>query len=50
MEYNCRRTSQIEGTIHYGGEIPNNVYSGSGEKNFTIDFSDDWHLFSIECK
>jgi hypothetical protein len=30
------------------GEVPNNVYSGSGEKNFTIDFNDDWHLFSIE--
>jgi len=48
MEYRGERTNQIQGTIHYGGYSPHNVHNGSGERNFTVDFSADFHVFSFE--
>lgn len=38
---------QVLGTIHYGGEWPNNIYSG-GQKDVNFDFSDDFHIFTLE--
>ena len=37
----------IGGTIHYGGEWPDNVYSGNTYSN-GMDFSADYHIYSIE--
>jgi beta-glucanase (GH16 family) len=48
MEYRGQRTNQIQGTIHYGGYWPHNTWHGSGEKNFTTDFSADFHIFEFE--
>ena len=48
MEARGERPKQLQGTIHYGGAWPNNVYSGSGEKDFPTDFSADFHVFAVE--
>ena len=37
----------IGGTIHYGGEWPDNTYSGNTYVN-GMDFSADYHIYSIE--
>ncbi len=48
MEYRGQNTSFIEGTLHFGGQWPHNINKGSGVKDFGIDFSADFHEFSIE--
>jgi beta-glucanase (GH16 family) len=48
MEYRGQNTSIIEGQLHFGGKWPNNRYEGSGPKDFKLDFSQDFHEFSIE--
>jgi len=48
MEYRGDRTNQIQGTIHYGGYWPHNTWHGSGERNFSVDFSADFHVFTFE--
>jgi len=48
MEYRGDNDSVIQGSIHYGGSWPNMQYSGSGEKDFKIDFSADFHIFALE--
>lgn len=37
----------IVGTIHYGGEYPDNLYAGCKQSS-GIDFSDDFHTYAIE--
>lgn len=37
----------IYGTIHYGGQWPNNVHSG-GERTNGIDYSQDFHVYGVE--
>lgn len=39
---------KIEGTAHYGGTWPNNIYSGSGPRSFNVNFSQDFHTFALE--
>lgn len=48
MEYRGETSSKIQGTIHYGGSAPNNIHHGSGEKDFGVDFSANWHTFGLE--
>ena len=38
---------EIHGTIHYGGQWPNNTFSG-GERNTGIDYSADFHVYTVE--
>ncbi|XP_054156520.1 glucan endo-1,3-beta-glucosidase-like [Oppia nitens] len=48
MEARGERPTITQGTIHYGGSWPNNIYSGSGERNFNKDFTADYHTFAVE--
>ncbi len=48
MEYRGEQNSIIMGTIHYGGSWPNNIYTGSGEKNMGKDLSADFHTYAVE--
>jgi len=48
MEYRGLKSHTTQGTIHYGGTWPNNRWSGSGEKDFNINFDQDYHTFAIE--
>jgi hypothetical protein len=48
MESRGERPNKIIGTIHYGGTSPNNIYSSSGEKEFPVDFSANYHKFAVE--
>ena len=48
MEMLGHEPNKVHGTLHYGGEWPNNVHTG---KSFTLSkgtFTDDFHLFTIE--
>jgi beta-glucanase (GH16 family) len=48
MELLGHETVKVYGTLHYGGEWPNNVHTGT---SFTLpqsDFSSDFHLFAVE--
>ncbi len=38
---------RIYGTIHYGGNWPNNVFTG-GERENGIDYSADFHVYTLE--
>jgi beta-glucanase (GH16 family) len=48
MEIVGHQPNVLHGTIHYGGEWPNNVYSGASYTLPAGDFSDDFHVFAIE--
>ena len=48
MEYRGERDSIIMSTLHYGGSWPNNIYTGSGEKNMNKDLSADFHTYVCE--
>ena len=41
-------TDYIGGTIHYGGGWPDNVSSGGTYSPGGVDFSDDFHIYTIE--
>ncbi len=48
MELLGHEPNRVYGTLHYGGNYPNNVHSGS---NYTLsqgDFSIDFHTFTLE--
>jgi len=48
MELLGHEPNKVYGTLHYGGEYPRNVHSG---KSYTLpqgNFSDDFHLFTLE--
>ena len=42
--------TEIRGTIHYGGEWPANVYSGNGYSDGDTDFSEDFHIYTLEWR
>lgn len=48
LELRGDQPHQIMGTIHYGGTWPNNKYTGSGERSYPADFSDDYHTFAVD--
>lgn len=48
MELVGHEPDVIHGTIHYGGEWPENTYSGGSFKLDSGDFSDDFHVFAIQ--
>jgi beta-glucanase (GH16 family) len=41
-------TTYVGGTIHYGGGWPNNQYSGGSYSPGGVDFSDDFHVYTLE--
>jgi hypothetical protein len=48
VEYVGSEPSRILGTIHYGGQWPNNVYSTSDYILPGGTFHDDFHVFAVE--
>lgn len=50
MELVGHEPNKAHGTIHYGGEWPNNTFTGSSHILPSGNFSDDFHLFSVEWK
>eukprot|EP01118_Nematostelium_gracile_P003506 TRINITY_DN1407_c0_g1_i1.p1 TRINITY_DN1407_c0_g1~~TRINITY_DN1407_c0_g1_i1.p1 ORF type:complete len:691 (+),score=218.57 TRINITY_DN1407_c0_g1_i1:2113-4185(+) len=49
MEARGQEVNIVEGTLHFGGSWPNNVYEGSGKVTIPGigDFSADWHNFQV---
>ncbi len=48
MELLGHDPAKVYGTLHYGGEWPNNVHTGKSYSLPQGNFSGDFHLFSIE--
>lgn len=48
MEYRGQRPQQILGTLHFGPEWNNKGDAGTGERNYNIDFSQDFHVFTFD--
>jgi beta-glucanase (GH16 family) len=48
MELLGHEPSRVYGTIHYGGEYPNNLQSGGSYRLSNSTFADDFHLFTLE--
>ncbi|MDW7679219.1 MAG: glycoside hydrolase family 16 protein, partial [bacterium] len=48
MEILGHEPNKVHGTLHYGGQWPNNVYSGKSYSLSQGSFADDFHLFTIE--
>lgn len=48
MELLGQDPQKVYGTLHYGGEWPNNVQSGDSYKLSTGSFSSAYHIFTIE--
>jgi len=48
MEYRGQINNKVQGTLHFGGSWPNDIFQGSGPTDFPIDFSRDFHLFAVE--
>jgi beta-glucanase (GH16 family) len=48
VEYIGSEPDRIFGTIHYGGNWPNNVFSSSGYQLPAGTFDQDFHVFAIE--
>jgi len=48
MELIGHEPSKVYGTIHYGGAWPENLSSGNNYTLVSGDFSDDFHVFTIE--
>jgi beta-glucanase (GH16 family) len=51
MEYRGQVTNSVEGTLHFGGAWPNNMYQGSGPKTALgngVDLSKDFHTYAVE--
>jgi len=48
MEYRGQVNNKIEGTLHFGGMWPNNMYQGCGPKDMGADLSADFHVFGVE--
>ncbi len=42
--------TEVRGTIHYGGEWPENVESGAGYTDGDTDFSEDFHIYTFEWR
>lgn len=48
MELLGQQPNVVHGTLHYGGRWPNNVHSGTSYTLPTGDFSEAFHVFTIE--
>jgi beta-glucanase (GH16 family) len=48
MEYRGQVLDKVEGTLHFGGQFPNNVYQGSGPKTMNTDLSAGFHTYAVE--
>ena len=48
MELVGHEPETVHGTVHYGPDWPNNQFSGRPYTLSDGDFSDDFHVFSIE--
>jgi len=48
MEYRGQSPNQVLGTLHYSSEWPNNRWSSSGERTYSFDFSERYHVFGLE--
>jgi len=51
MEYRGQVLDKVEGTLHFGGAWPNNVYQGSGPKAAAgsgVDLSKGFHIHAVE--
>jgi beta-glucanase (GH16 family) len=48
MELLGHEPSRVYGTLHYGGEFPNNTQSGLSFELNGASFSDGYHLFTLE--
>jgi beta-glucanase (GH16 family) len=47
MELLGHEPNRVHGTLHYGGNWPNNVHSGSSYQLSSGTFSDDFHTFTL---
>jgi len=47
-EYRGQRPQQILGTLHFGPAWDNKGQVGTGERDFPIDFSQDFHVFGLD--
>jgi beta-glucanase (GH16 family) len=50
MEMKGQEPDTVLGTLHYGGQWPNNKYSGDSFKLPEGTFSDDFHVFSVDWR
>ena len=48
MEFRGQNTNEVLGTLHYGDAWPNNTSSGKEYKLSFGNFTDDFHIFSID--
>jgi beta-glucanase (GH16 family) len=48
MELLGQEPHKVHGTLHYGGEWPDNVHTGTSYTLKNGDFSQDFHLFALE--
>jgi beta-glucanase (GH16 family) len=48
MELVGHEPDKVYGTLHYGGQYPNNTFSGQSYVLQAGTFSDDFHVFAIE--
>jgi len=47
-EYRGQRPQQISGTLHFGAAWDNKGQAGTGDRDFPIDFSQDFHTFGLD--
>ena len=50
MELIGNHPDEIHGTVHYGPEWPQNKFKGYKYKLDSGDFSEDFHIFSVEWR
>ena len=48
MEYLGHEPNKVHGTLHYGGRYPNNTHTGTSYTLPAGNFSDDFHVFTLE--
>jgi beta-glucanase (GH16 family) len=48
MEYRGQKSNEVLGTLHYGGQWPENKYSGSSLVLPEGNFADDFHTYAID--
>jgi beta-glucanase (GH16 family) len=48
MELLGQEPNKVYGTLHYGGEWPANIHTGTSYTLTNGNFSEDFHLFTLE--
>jgi len=48
MEYRGQRPTNVLGTLHFGANWDQHGEAGTGETNFGVDFSADFHTFAVD--